>query len=701
MGFSGRGTALGSRKRDRGGAGSTAALRGFEDEDEEDEEDVFVGWSPVDSDPDVQLEYDDICDLYWRAGCSRSRSDRSWIGARGRPGIAWGNYMFEIKVLGSDDLVKVGWTPADSSRAVGSEFFSFGYGGTGKKSTGSRFAEYGPPFGRGDIIGCLLNREKRFIAFTLNGEFLGKAFPIPASYDGVPLFPTVCARQAFLVAGYFGTTDGRGLPFGYRGYWPIAGAADEDVGEVDEPEPPSKRAAAGGVKVDQQMLDSNEAAARIRRENRFETPSPAPVPSRTPAEKAPSRTPASTRTAGTSSVEVIRKVGSIDLSSVTQVSTSSAVAKSTTIQLSGGSSGSRSSAPSQAKVTKSTICHIPVDRSRSPLNARRKGTTGARALVGLSEDLERPYVRFTNLPRPIDVRPVRVLHRSFDLVKERWARERDWVWAGEMLRSIRQDLTVQLVRSRFAVEVYEFCARIALEVGDFKQFDQCSTQLEELHDDTEIGATEHENEFLAYRLLYLLLNGDCSGLALASFLQRRGKKIRAQAKAGDLYLSLAWKLRTAIAAGRLPDDLHEVIAKESQSDSKTRNGVAVESPGAAFERLYLLLLENARLRHLTAVCRSCKPGVTRSLLVRFGLDSRPKQSSPDAGTCEDEVWPVVLCRKNAEAVDVTTTIAEAEKSLASKSARGGGQKLRLGHQSMDHASLFVRTAAIRPTPTPR
>lgn len=610
------------------------------DWEDDEEEEPSVGWSPYDTDPEIQLEYDNRSHLYCRAGCTSTPS-RAWIGVRGRPGIVGGNYMFEIKVLGSDDLVRVGWTPADSSRAVGSEVNSFGYGGTGKKSHANRFQDYARPFGQGDTVGCIVNRSQRFIAFTLNGHFLGRAHSIPSSLDGVPLFPTVCAREAFLVAGYFGGGElpGGGLPFGYRDYWPVGLAEEEDRAD------PSYFQSLGDAQESE--FDSNDLAARAKREKRFEAPSIA-VSKPTPV-----------ILVNAAAVATIRKVGSIDLSSF-------------------ASSG-------QAR---STIVQLPTDRSRSPLLVRTKSSTGEKPLQGLSEDVERPYVRFTAIPRAVDIRPVRVLLRSFELVKQRWATEKDWIWAGEMLRSIRQDLTVQMVRTPFAVEVYEFCARTALEVGDFKQFDQCSTQLEELHAALDLGTTSHEAEFLAYRLLYLLLQGD-AGIALSTFLQRRGGEIRKQVSAGHPYLAEAWCIRTAVSAGRLPKRSNTCGKVEAATTQSL--GSAYASLGLAFVRLSSLLLEKGQLRRLAALCHSVKPAVTRTFLQRLGIEAGTPMSHID-----DEVpqfLPVKFRPKDLQLVDASATIAEVERQLSSKEGRGG-QRVRLGKQSSDHARHFVRTLSV-------
>lgn len=122
-------------------------------------------------------------------------------------------------------------------------------------------------------------------------------------------------------------------------------------------------------------------------------------------------------------------------------------------------------------------------------------------IVGRCQDLEKKYFRLTSAPNPDTVRPLSVLEKTLDHLKRKWKKERNYFYICDQFKSLRQDLTVQRIKTGFTVNAYEIHARIALEKGDLSEYNQCQTQLRALYAQ-KLGG--HPTEFLAYRILYFL-----------------------------------------------------------------------------------------------------------------------------------------------------------------------------------------------------
>jgi ATP-dependent RNA helicase DDX1 len=104
--------------------------------------------------------------LTWRpqGGCiTRPRSAT-------RACAAWAGRLRAPPVTSAPTLPGAGsGAQLEQSKRLTRSHARFGYGGTGKRANSRRFEDYGQAFGKGDVIGCLLDADTGAVEFSKNG----------------------------------------------------------------------------------------------------------------------------------------------------------------------------------------------------------------------------------------------------------------------------------------------------------------------------------------------------------------------------------------------------------------------------------------------------------------------------------------------------------------------------------------------------
>lgn len=140
----------------------------------------------------------------------QSREFKEWHGCRATVGVRnRGKYCFEA-IVSDEGLCRVGWSTQSANLDLGTDRFSFGFGGTGKKSHNRQFDDYGEAFGKNDVITCLLDLERSEISYLKNGVNLGVAFHINDNIRNETFYPAVVLKNAEILFN-FGDT-----PFKYN-----------------------------------------------------------------------------------------------------------------------------------------------------------------------------------------------------------------------------------------------------------------------------------------------------------------------------------------------------------------------------------------------------------------------------------------------------------------------------------------------------
>ncbi|EPB78773.1 DEAD/DEAH box helicase [Ancylostoma ceylanicum] len=129
-----------------------------------------------------------------------SRVPKAWYGARCMGGVhTRGKYYYEAKIT-RDGLCRIGWSTLRASLDLGAEDESFGFGGTGMKSTQRKFEKYGESFTTGDVMGCYLDLDNGRIWWAKNGKEFEIAFRLDTKFSSphAALHPAVLVQNSSL-----------------------------------------------------------------------------------------------------------------------------------------------------------------------------------------------------------------------------------------------------------------------------------------------------------------------------------------------------------------------------------------------------------------------------------------------------------------------------------------------------------------------
>ncbi|KAJ5754749.1 hypothetical protein N7533_004292 [Penicillium manginii] len=212
----------------------------------------------------------------------------------------------------------------------------------------------------------------------------------------------------------------------------------------------------------------------------------------------------------------------------------------------------------------------------SPVDSPARSEPDQGPVIGRCQKLEKNYFRLTSAPNPD-------------------TQESNYTYICDQFKSLRQDLTVQHIRTEFTVTVYEIHARIALEKGDLGEYNQCQTQLRVLYAQSLGG---NPTEFKAYRILYFIYTRNWTAMndALAD-VTAADKKNEAVKHALDV--------RSALALG----NYHRFFQ------------LYLETPNMG-AYLMDMFVERERLSALAAMCKAYKPDVNiRFITEELGFES--------------------------------------------------------------------------------
>lgn len=226
---------------------------------------------------------------------------------------------------------------------------------------------------------------------------------------------------------------------------------------------------------------------------------------------------------------------------------------------------------------------------------------------GTCQEIEKRYLRLTSAPDPATVRPEEVLEKALLMVQDS---QKNYLYKCDQLKSIRQDLTVQRIRNELTAKVYETHARLAIEVGDLSEYNQCQSQLQTLYAE---GIKGCHMEFSAYNLLCVILHSN-NNRDLLSAMSRLS--IEARKDAGVKH---ALAVRAAVTSGNY------VLFFRLYKNAPNLNTCLMD-----------LYVEKMRYAAVKSMTRSYRPTLPVSYVAQvLGFQSTEPSDENDTGGLEE------------------------------------------------------------------
>ena len=121
-----------------------------------------------------------------------------FVSVRANTGVFAGRYFYEVQ-LKSDGLMQIGWatlqTPFNSQRGVGDDPTSYAFDGFRIKKWNKDSLAYGEAWSAGDIIGTVIDFDKKSVFFWRNSKPLGRAFMEIKTGPNCVYFPAVSLQR--------------------------------------------------------------------------------------------------------------------------------------------------------------------------------------------------------------------------------------------------------------------------------------------------------------------------------------------------------------------------------------------------------------------------------------------------------------------------------------------------------------------------